>query len=98
VALATLAGLRAADERWPERTGREAARRALEAADLRRIAAVAAAVVTAAVVAFAIAAGDHALHYADRHTTAVLAALGVAAMSAVLPAWLVILGARRPSQ
>jgi membrane-associated phospholipid phosphatase len=95
-ALVTLAGLRAAEQRWPERTGREAAKRALADVDGRRIAVAATCLVAAGAAAMAVAAGDRTLHYADRHTTAVAAALIVAAMSAVLPASLVALGARRP--
>jgi membrane-associated phospholipid phosphatase len=94
-ALVTLAALRAAEQRWPERTGREAAKRALADADGRRIAVAAVCLIAVAGAVVAIAAGGRTLHYADRHTTAVAAALVVAAMSAVLPASLVALGARQ---
>jgi membrane-associated phospholipid phosphatase len=97
-AFLTLAALRAAEQRWPERTGREAARRALRTADLRWAAGIAGALVLAATFAIVLATGDRALQFAGRHTTATIAAIAVAAMSAALPASLVALGARRPSQ
>jgi membrane-associated phospholipid phosphatase len=95
-ALVTLAALRAAERRWPERTGREAAKRAIRQLDLRRGALFVGAFVLAALAGLAAAAGDRALHFADRHTTAVVAAVAVAAMTAVLPASVAALGARRP--
>jgi membrane-associated phospholipid phosphatase len=94
-ALATVAALRAADARWPERTGREAARRAFDAVDLRRAAALAVAFVAAVLVTGALAAGAHALRFADRHTTAVFAAVVVAALAGVLPVTVAAFGARR---
>jgi membrane-associated phospholipid phosphatase len=94
-ALAVLSALRAAEARWPERTGREAARRAIGSPDLRRTAGLAAGFVAAALAAMAVAAGDNTLAYAGRHTTAVVAVVAVAAMSAALPAALVMLGTRR---
>ena len=93
--LFTLAGLRAAEQRWPERTGRDAALRALERVDLRRVAITAAAFVLTALAAVAIAAGDSTIRFADRHTTAVVAAAVVAAMAAV-PVALASAAARRP--
>lgn len=95
-ALVTVAALRAADERWPERTGREAARRALREADLLGVAALVAGFIVVALGALAVAAGDRTLEVAARHTTAVIAAAVVAAMAAALPVSLVALGARRP--
>ena len=94
-ALMVVAALRAADQRWPERSGREAARRAIGRADLSHAAAVVAAFVTAVVVAGAVAAGERALHFADHHTTAVAAAITVAAMAAALPIYIASVGARR---
>jgi membrane-associated phospholipid phosphatase len=94
-ALATLAALRAADQRWPERTGREAARRAIREVDVRRSAAVVAALAFVALAAIAVAAGDRTLEFASRHTAAVVAAVAVAAMAAALPASLLAVGARR---
>jgi membrane-associated phospholipid phosphatase len=95
-ALATVGALRAAEQRWPERTGREAAKRAIKLVDLRRATLVVGAFVLAAVAGLLIAAGERALHFADHHTTAVVAAIAVAAMAAALPVWLVALAARRP--
>jgi membrane-associated phospholipid phosphatase len=95
-ALTTLAALRAAEQRWPERTGREAAMRAIRLVDLRRATLVVGAFVLAAVAGLAIVAGERALHFADHHTTAVVAAIAVAAMAAALPVSLVALGTRRP--
>jgi membrane-associated phospholipid phosphatase len=95
-ALVTLAALRAAENRWPERTGREAAKRAIRAADPRGAAAVVAGFVLAALAGVAAAAGDRTLHFADHHTLAVLATAAVAAMAAALPVSLAALGARRP--
>jgi membrane-associated phospholipid phosphatase len=94
-ALMVVAGLRAADHRWPERTGREAARRALSQADLGRAAGVIAGSVTAVVVVGAVAAGEHTLRFVDHHTTAVAAAVTVAAMAAALPLFVASVGARR---
>jgi membrane-associated phospholipid phosphatase len=95
-ALVTLAALRAAENRWPERTGREAALRAIGAVDLRRAALVASGFVVAAVAVLAVAAGERTLTYAGRHTTAVVAAVVVAAMAAVLPVSVAAMGTRRP--
>lgn len=95
-ALLTLAALRAAEQRWPRRTGREAARRVIRAADPRRAALVLGGFVSAALLGVAVAAGDSALHFADRHTTAVAAAVVIAAMAAALPVSVSALGARRP--
>jgi membrane-associated phospholipid phosphatase len=94
-ALVTLAALRAAQTRWPERTGRDAAKRAFEAADWRSVAGATAGIAALIALALVIAAGSHALQFADRHTTAVVAAVAVAAMAAALPASLVALGTRR---
>lgn len=93
-ALMTIAALRAADERWPERTGREAALRALGDLDARRAGVVVAGFVLAALAGVTIAAGPEARSFIDRHTVAVVAAAAVAAMAAVLPAAVVSLGAR----
>jgi membrane-associated phospholipid phosphatase len=94
--LVTLAALRAADERWPRRTGREAAKRAIRGADLRRAGALVAGFALVAILGVLAAAGDSALHFADRHTTAVAAAAAIAAMAAVLPVSVSALGARLP--
>jgi membrane-associated phospholipid phosphatase len=95
-ALLAVAGLRAADERWPERSGREAAKRAIGGLDLRRVAATVAAFVIAALVGVAIAAGSAAARFYDDHTTAVLSVVVVAALAAALPASLAAFAARRP--
>jgi membrane-associated phospholipid phosphatase len=94
-ALMVVSGLRAADARWPDRTGREAARRAIDSHDLARTARVVGLFVGAALLCLAVAAGDRTLAYADRHTTAVLAVVGVAAMTAALPAVIAGRSARR---
>jgi membrane-associated phospholipid phosphatase len=94
-ALTVVAALRAADQRWPERTGRVAARRAIGQADVGRAAAVVAAFVAAVVVAGAVAAGERTLRFADHHTAAVAAAVTVAAMAAALPLFVSGVGARR---
>jgi hypothetical protein len=94
-ALVTLAALRAAQARWPERTGRDAALRAFQAADWRRVAGTTAGIAAIAASAIAITAGSSALQFADRHTTAVVAAVAVAAMAAALPASVLALGTRR---
>src|SRR4051812_19396177 len=85
-AFATVAALRAAEARWPERSGRDAARRAIRAVDVRSAAAVTAAFVIAAVAGLAVAAGDRTMHFASHHTTAVLASVIVAGKAAALPA------------
>jgi membrane-associated phospholipid phosphatase len=95
-ALLTLAALRAADERWPRRTGRDAAKRAIRTADARRAGALVAAFVAVAIAGVLAAAGDSALHFADRHTAAAAAAMAIAAMAAVLPVSVSALGARLP--
>ena len=94
-ALVTLAALRAAQARWPERAGRDAALRAFQAADWRRVVGATAGLAALAAFAIAATAGSSALEFADRHTTAVVAAVAVAAMAAALPASLMALGARR---
>ena len=93
-ALFVLAGLRVADERWPERTGREAARRALGAAAQPRTALVAAALV-ALVVAVALVGLDGGTGYMRDYTSAAFALALVAASAAALPAALLALAARR---
>ena len=93
--LTTLAALRAAEARWPERTGREAAKRAIGEADPRRIAGVVAGFAAAALVGIAAAAGAETLRFADRHTVAVIAAVAVAAMAAALPVAVATLALRR---
>src|SRR5215212_2422421 len=95
-ALTTLAALRAADQRWPERTGREAALRAIGDLDRRRAALLVAGFAAAAFAGLAVAAGSQTLQFADRHTVAVGAAVVVAAMAAVLPVSVAALGTRRP--
>jgi membrane-associated phospholipid phosphatase len=90
-----IAALRAAAERWPHRTGREAAKRAVRETDVRSAAFLAAGFVLAAVLGLAAAAGDSALHFAGRHTTAAAAAIGVAAMASALPISVAALGTRR---
>jgi membrane-associated phospholipid phosphatase len=94
-ALLTVAALRAAEQRWPLRSGREAARRAIRSAGARRAALLVGGFVVAALLGVAVAAGESALHFADRHTTAVAAAVAVAAMAALLPVSVATLGARR---
>jgi membrane-associated phospholipid phosphatase len=94
--LMTVAALRAADQRWPERSGREAARRAIGAIDARRAATTVALFVIAALAGLAVAAGGSTLTFAGRHTTAVVAAVAVAALGAALPVSVAALGARRP--
>lgn len=95
-ALATVAGLRAAQARWPERSGREAARRAINGLDIGRVVLIVGGFVGAALVGVAIAAGGATLHFADRHTTSVLSVVVVAAMAAALPVSVAALGSRRP--
>jgi membrane-associated phospholipid phosphatase len=95
-ALLTVAALRAAEQRWPERSGREAARRAITAIDIRRIALTVAAFVLAALGGVAIAAGNATPAFLSRHTTAVASAAVVAALAGALPASVASLGARRP--
>jgi membrane-associated phospholipid phosphatase len=95
-ALATVAALQVADERWPQRTGRQAARRAISGIDLRHDGAVVAGLVVAVLAGVVMAAGARAVHFADHHTTAVIAAVAVAAMAAALPVSIAALGARRP--
>jgi membrane-associated phospholipid phosphatase len=85
-ALMVLAAMRAAEARWPERTGREAAKRAISDPDLLRGASLVAAFVAAALIGVAIAAGEQTLSYAGRHTTVVIAVVSVAALAAALPA------------
>jgi membrane-associated phospholipid phosphatase len=97
-ALVTLAALRAAEERWPERTGRETARRVIQTADWRGTAVAIGAFALVACATLAVAAGDRTLEFASRHTTAVIAAVVVAAMAAALPASVVALGERRPQR
>ena len=93
--LMTIAALRAAEERWPERSGREAARRAISDVDLRATAGIVAAFIAAALIGVVIAAGDRAAHFLDRHTIAVFAVIAVAAMAAALPATVAALRPRR---
>jgi membrane-associated phospholipid phosphatase len=93
--LVTLAGLRAAEQRWPRRTGREAAKRAMQTADTRRAALLVAGFVIAVLVGVAVAAGGSTLTYIDRHTTTVAAAVAIAAMAAALPVSVSVLGPRR---
>ena len=95
VALMTVAALRAAEARWPQRAGRDAARRVIGDIDLRRTGAVVGGFVLAAMVGLIVAAGERTLHFADRHTTAVVAVVVVAAMAAMLPVTVAALGPRR---
>jgi hypothetical protein len=94
--LMTVAALEAANERWPARAGREAAKRAITEVDPRRVAAIFAGFVVASLAVIAVVAGERAIHFADHHTTAVAAAVVVAAMAAALPASVAALGTRRP--
>jgi membrane-associated phospholipid phosphatase len=94
-ALTTLAALRGAEQRWPERTGRDAARRAIRLVDPKRAALTVGGFVVAALAGLAVAAGERAFHFADHHTTAAAAAVAVAAMAAALPLAVAALGARR---
>lgn len=94
-ALTTVAALQIADERWPECTGREAARRAISGVDPRRIGAVVAGFILVGLIGIAIAAGEQTVRFADHHTTAVAAVVAVAAMAAALPVSVAALGARR---
>lgn len=93
--LATVSALRAAEAKWPERTGRSAAKRAISGVDPAAAFGLIAAFVAAALLGVAIAAGGRALTFADRHTVAVAAVVAVAALSAVLPASVAVLGSRR---
>jgi ABC-type nitrate/sulfonate/bicarbonate transport system permease component len=52
--------------------------------------------VVAVLAGVGLAAGARAVHFADHHTTAVIAAVTVAAMAAALPVTVAALGARRP--
>lgn len=106
-ALGTVAALRAAEQRWPERSGRAAAKRAIRGVNTGRLGALAAGFVGARLGALAAgfvgivlvvgigAAGQRTLAFADQHTTAVAAAVVVAALAAVLPLTVATLGARR---
>lgn len=94
-ALTTAAALQIADERWPERTGRDAARRVITRVNVGRTAAVVAGFMLAAVAGIAVAAGAETFRFADHHTTAVAAVIAVAAMAAALPVSVAALGARR---
>jgi membrane-associated phospholipid phosphatase len=90
-----LAGLGWADARWPERSGREAAKRALGRAAFGWSGAAVAAVVSGLATAAVVLGGERALRFADRHTTAVLAVTAVAALAAALPAAVAGMSARR---
>jgi membrane-associated phospholipid phosphatase len=94
-ACAVVWALRAADARWPERTGREAARRAFRETDVRPVAAVFALLAVVVLIGLAIAYPDGAIRFADQHTTAFAAVLGVAALAAALPAAIAALSAPR---
>lgn len=95
-ALLVLAGLRAADERWPERTGRQAAQRVLANGALVRVELLLIALIALAGAAAVVITGDRAFTYMDRHTTAVAATLVVATMAAALPVALSAVSVRRP--
>ena len=94
-ALMAISALRAAEARWPERTGRDAARRVISEIDYRAAAAILAGFIIAAALGVVVAARERALQFADHHTVAVAAAISVAAMAAALPAAVAALGARR---
>lgn len=94
-AFTTVALLRAAEQRWPERSGRSAAKRAIAKLDLRRAGAVVGAFVFATLVGVAVTAGERAYAFAGRHTTAVIATVAVAVLAAALPMSVAGLGARR---
>jgi membrane-associated phospholipid phosphatase len=93
--LVTIAALRAAEQRWPERTGREAAKRVIGDIDSRRAAEILAGFVAVVGLAVLLAAGERAASFADRHTVAAIAVVVVGAMSAALPVSVAALGARR---
>lgn len=93
-ALLVLAALRTADERWPERTGRDAVRRALGAAGRTRGALISGAVVAVAV-PLVVMAVDGGFQYMEEHTSAAFALAMVAASAAALPAALLAIAARR---
>src|SRR4051794_6338791 len=93
--LTTVAALRFAEQRWPERTGREAAIRVIGDLDLRRIGSIVGGFVLVGVAAVAVAAGDQTVRFADHHTTALAAVIAVAAMAAALPVSVTALGAPR---
>lgn len=90
-----VAALRAADRRWPERTGREAARRVLGPNPFARTAGAFVAFGLGAAGWLVLNAGDRALAFADRHTAVVAAVLGVAAMATTLPSAVAALSLRR---
>jgi hypothetical protein len=95
-ACVAVAALRAADNRWPARSGRDAAKRALAGPALARTMIVALLLAMGAVIGVAIGAGDRALDFAAGHTTVTIAGLSVAAMAATLPAAVAALSLRRP--
>lgn len=90
-----IAALRAADSRWPERSGRAAARRAIAGAGPRQATAAIAGLVLATLLVGVAAAGDRTVSYAGRHTTAVVAAAAVAILAAALPVTVAAVGNRR---
>ena len=94
-ALVVLAALRAADERWPEHTGREAARRALGGAARHPRTPLISGAVVALTVSAAVIAVDGGLGYMEDHTSAAFALAMVAASAAALPAAMLAIATRR---
>jgi membrane-associated phospholipid phosphatase len=90
-----VAGLRSADARWPVRTGREAARRALGSPALGRTLGLFVLAGIAGMVGLVLGTGQNAIDFADRHTTVTVAVLVVAALAATLPSAVVALSDRR---
>jgi membrane-associated phospholipid phosphatase len=76
-----IAALRAADARWPARTGREAAGRVLSAVEVRTVTALLAGAVVAAVVVVAAVAPDRAFDFLRLHTIFAVGAAAIALAS-----------------
>ncbi len=95
--LLTVAALRAADERWPERSGRDAARRAIQGIDVVHAGAFVVAFMAGvlAIVAVAVAAATHHGSFAAEHTTTLAAAMAVGALCALLPVSVAAFGTRQ---
>jgi membrane-associated phospholipid phosphatase len=94
-ACVALAAVGAADARWPARTGRDAARRALGRVALAWTSAAVLSVSAGAGVAAVLLARERVVQFAQAHTTALAAVLGVAALAAALPAAVAGLATRR---
>ena len=92
--LASLAALRAAAARWPERTGREAARRALDPRHGRAVAGSLGMAAGASMIMLAPAA-PQLVGYAERHTTTTAVAVALLGAAAVLLAAVTAVAARR---